>query len=411
MKLNKSIRVISGDRIFSLINIAVLSLLTIIIIFPVWNVVVNSLCSGKAIAEGRSIFWPTELSFENYKIVLHDTTIWSAFMISILKTVVGVVCHVLFCSMVAYGMSKTYLKGRKLYSVIGVPIQNEDGTWYDRDMDSDYLTWIKTFNNAYRQGLISDDRFADDYTAHEEKVKSGQYATIMIGGTPQRSGTLQVWMNSNPDAAYIAIDGPQSTVGHAPTLSQAGISGWASNYISKDCKDPIKAIELFTYLLSDEAGVLTTYGVEGETYKVNDAGKYELLPEVKDMQQSDNDKFKKVYRLGEFCLFGHDRYKALGADQIESIKQMQEWGTGKLKTMFAIENIDPDAGTAEARNLSAILTNWNTTLVGMMRAKDDADFDKILNDFKKFRDDNNWDNIVKVRNEKMARNREKLGLN
>lgn len=294
---------------------------------------------------------------------------------------------------------------------IGVPIKNADGTWYDRDMDSDYLTWVKTFNKAYKQGLISDDRFADDYTAHEEKVKSGQYATIFIGGTPQRSGALQVWMNSNPAAAYIAIDGPQSTVGNAPTLSQAGISGWASNYITKDCKDPMKAIELFTYLLSDEAGILTTFGVEGETYKINAEGKYELLPEVKDMQQNDNDKFKKVYRLGEFCLFGHDRYKLLGTDQIESIKQMQDWGTGKLKTQFSIENIDPDAGSAEARSLSAITTNWKTTLVSLIRAKDDASFDKTLNDYKKFREDNNWADIIKVRNEKMLKNKEKLGLN
>lgn len=301
--------------------------------------------------------------------------------------------------------------GYDFENFIGVPIENEDGTWYDRDMDQDYLTWMKTFNNAYRQGLISDDRFADDYTAHEEKVKSGQYATIMIGGTPQRSGSLQVWMNSNAEAAYIAIDGPQSTLGHAPTLAQAGISGWAVNFISKNCKDTIKAIELFTYLLSDEAGVLTTFGVEGETYEVNAEGKYELLSEVKEMQQSDNDKYKKVYRLGEFCLFGHDRYKALGTDQIVSIKQMQEWGAGKLKTMFAIENIDPDAGSMEARNLSGIQTKWNTTLVSMLRASDDASFDQLLTDFKKFRDDNGWVDIVKSRNEKMAKNKEKLGIN
>jgi putative aldouronate transport system substrate-binding protein len=300
--------------------------------------------------------------------------------------------------------------GPDFQNFIGVPIENQDGTWYDRNMDIDYLTWLKTFNHAYTQGLISDDRFADDNTAYEEKIKSGQYATIMIGGTPQRSGALQVWMSSNPDSAYIAIDGPQSTVGNAPTLSQSGLSGWAINYITKDCTDTTKAIELFTYLLSDDAGILTSYGVEGETYKVNDAGKYELLPEVKDMKTNDNDKFKKQYRLGEFCLFGHDRYQAQGADQMESVQQMKDWGEGKLKPQFIIENIDPDQGTAEARSLSAITTNWNTTLVSMIRATDDTAFDQLLSDHKKFRDENNWESIVKVRNEKMATNKEKLGI-
>lgn len=102
--------------------------------------------------------------------------------------------------------------GADFQNFIGVPIENKDGTWYDRDMDSDYLKWIKTFNEAYKKRLISDDCFSDDGTAHEDKIKAGKYATVMIGGTPQRSGALQVWMNANPDGAYIAIDGPQSTV-------------------------------------------------------------------------------------------------------------------------------------------------------------------------------------------------------
>ena len=57
---------------------------------------------------------------------------------------------------------------------------------------------------------------------------------------------------SNPDAAYIAIDGPKSTAGYEPKLNQAGISGWMITYVSKTCKDPAKAIQLYTYLLSDE---------------------------------------------------------------------------------------------------------------------------------------------------------------
>lgn len=120
MNTKKGLRFINGDRVFNLINVTVLTLITILIIFPVWNVLVNSFSSGRAIAEGKGIFWPTELSLENYKAVLKDASIWSAFIISVLKTVIGVVCHVLFTSMVAYGMSKNDLMGRKLYTIMGV---------------------------------------------------------------------------------------------------------------------------------------------------------------------------------------------------------------------------------------------------------------------------------------------------
>lgn len=153
------------------------------------------------------------------------------------------------------------------------------------------------------------------------------------------------------------------------------------------------------------------YGIEGETYEINAEGKVALMPEVKEMQLNNADQFKKEYRFGEFMFFGHDRHKTLSDDAFpDSIKQMQEWGKGKLVPHFILENINPDQGTAEARSLSAINTQWNTTLVSLIRSKDDATFNSVLEEYKQFLNDNNWDAIVSIYNEKMARNKEKLGL-
>lgn len=109
-----------GDKVFDFVNRLLLTLITCIIVFPLWNVVVNSFSSATAVASGESVFWPAEFSFANYKAVFSDTSIWNAFLISVLKTLIGVVCHVFFCAMVAYGMSKEFLRGRKLYTVMGV---------------------------------------------------------------------------------------------------------------------------------------------------------------------------------------------------------------------------------------------------------------------------------------------------
>ncbi|WP_405172685.1 sugar ABC transporter substrate-binding protein [Paenibacillus sp. FSL H8-0280] len=301
--------------------------------------------------------------------------------------------------------------GDTLQDFIGVPLETESGEFYDRNLDEDYLTWLKTLNTVYRDGNISDDSFADDGTAFEEKVKSGKYATMLLDGTPQQGGNLQIYMSANPGKEYVAIDGPQSTKGNAPTLNQSGITGWMINFISKDCKDPAKAIQIFTYLLSEEGQTLMNYGIEGETYQTKTDGSVELLPAVKDLQLNNADQFKKDYRMGEFMFFGHDRHKALSADAFpEAIKQMQEWGKGKLKPHFILENISPDQGTPEARALSAINTKWNTTLVSMVRSKDDASYDNALASYKSFLGENRWEEIVKVRSEKMKLNKEKLGI-
>lgn len=320
-----------------------------------------------------------------------------------------------FPAMIPFGFNSigegTGSLGDVLQDFIGVPLEDENSGFYNRNLNEDYLAWVKTLNMSYRDGSISDDSFADDGPAFEEKVKSGKYATLLLDGTPQQGGNLQSFLSGNAGKEYMAIDGPQSTVGTKPTLNQSGITGWMISFITKTGKDPAKAIQVFTYLLSEEGQMLMNYGIEGETYKRNDDGTVELLPAVKDLQLNNPEKFKKDYRMGEFMFFGHDRYKALSEDAFpEAIKQMQEWGKGKMKPHFILENINPDQGTPEARALSAINTKWNSTLVSMIRSKDDAKFDSVLNEYKSFLKDNNWDKIIEIRSEKMKANKEKLGL-
>lgn len=108
------------SRIFNTLNIILLCICTIIIVVPLWNVVISSLSSGKALAEGGFIFWSPDFSLENYRAVFQDETIGLAFLVSLAKTFIGVITHVFFCAMIGYGLSKRYIRGRKLYVAMGV---------------------------------------------------------------------------------------------------------------------------------------------------------------------------------------------------------------------------------------------------------------------------------------------------
>lgn len=292
--------------------------------------------------------------------------------------------------------------------MLGVPY-TKDGKYYDRNLDEDYIEWVKAFRQVHEDGNVSDDTFTDDGDKFKEKLQTGKYATVMIGSFVNQGIPLQTFKASNPDAEYMAIDGIQSTVGNEPTLTQAGISGWMINYISQKCADPAKAIQVFTYLLSDEGEMLTNFGIEGETYTKEADGTVKWTDEARKIQQDDPEKWQLEYRMGEFIQFGHDRFKAMNPDSyVDAVKQMQEWGDGKMTSQFLTENIGPDAGTQEARAQSAIQTNWSTTLVGMLRAKDEATLEGLLEDYKAFQKDNKIDDVNKVRNEKIKENEAKL---
>ena len=53
-------------------------------------------------------------------------------------------------------------------------------------------------------------------------------------------------------------------------------------------------------------------------------------------------------------------------------------------------------------------TKLNSTVISLIRSKDEKAFDSTLSDFESFLDSNNWDAIKEVKSEKMAENREKL---
>lgn len=302
--------------------------------------------------------------------------------------------------------------GGTLQNYLGIPLETEEGEWYNRNLDEDYLEWIRVFNEAFRKGYISEDNFTEDGTVFEENVASGKYASFLSGGIAQLSGYLQRNFETNPEQKYIAIDGP--SIGNDPMLEQAGLSGWSVTYISKDVKDPAKAIQLFTYLLSEKGQYLTTFGIEGETYEFNEEGKAVLLPEVEKMRTENPEKFKEEYRMGEFWFFGHDSFELeKGEDKpLESVVQIREWAQPYLSSeYFKISNIDPDQGTPEARTLVNIESTWATTLASLLSAKDDDQFDQIIDNYEKFLEENNFEAIAEIRNEKMQENKEKLGWN
>ena len=296
-----------------------------------------------------------------------------------------------------------------LQNMLGVPII-KDGKFYERNLDEDYVTWLKALRQVHQDRNISDDSFADDEETLKEKVSSGKYATMLLQAFHQKGTELQTWMSSNPGKEYVAVDAMESTEGNEPTLSQAGLSGWTITYISKKTKNPAKAMQLYTYLLDDPGQYLVNFGIEGKTYTKNSDGTVSWTDEANEVRANEPEKFQKEWRIGEFVLFSHDRYKALNKDSyVQAIRQMQDWGRDYLKPQFEIENISPDANTPQSRSLSAINTNWSTTLVSMIRAESEKKFDELLTTYEKFEKDNGIDQINKIRDEKIAANMNRLG--
>lgn len=109
-----------SDRIMIVAIYVFLILLSFSALYPFWNTLVISLNAGLDTAKGGVTFWPREFTWSNYEVVFNDSKLLNGFVISILRTVIGTAAALFMTTLLAYGMSKSDLMGRKFYTVFFV---------------------------------------------------------------------------------------------------------------------------------------------------------------------------------------------------------------------------------------------------------------------------------------------------
>lgn len=120
MKLEMFKRKSKGDIAFDIFNIIFMTVICFITIYPIWFTVVNSFNEGLDAMSGGIYWWPRKFSLENYVAVFENKGIITSFGVTVAKTVIGTVVHVLFTAMVAYALSKKELVGRNFYFKMGL---------------------------------------------------------------------------------------------------------------------------------------------------------------------------------------------------------------------------------------------------------------------------------------------------
>lgn len=106
--------------VFEVCNTLLMLAVCFITLYPMWFVFINSFNAPEQALLGTVNWFPKELSLASYSVVFNDKSLMNGFFITTLRTVLGTVVHVLFTAIVAYGMSKTNLIGRKLYLKIAM---------------------------------------------------------------------------------------------------------------------------------------------------------------------------------------------------------------------------------------------------------------------------------------------------
>lgn len=127
----------------------------------------------------------------------------------------------------------------------------------------------------------------------DEKLSEGRYFCMLYQRTDIMDSQKKLY-SEDPDSIYIAIDDPKNRRKDDPVLQEAGINGWTVTFISRKCEDPKAAIEMLSYLMSEEGQKTTYIGVEGVTYDIVD-GKEVVKPEVQELLNTNREEYDRIY--------------------------------------------------------------------------------------------------------------------
>jgi putative aldouronate transport system permease protein len=106
-----------SQRVFEVFNVAFLALFGIITLYPFWYVLVASFNVGSDFTRGGVYFWPRAFTLENYARAVRDSRIFDSLLISIARTVLGVLLGLFFTALVSYAVVITTLPGRTFFTL------------------------------------------------------------------------------------------------------------------------------------------------------------------------------------------------------------------------------------------------------------------------------------------------------
>ncbi|WP_026691489.1 carbohydrate ABC transporter permease [Alteribacter aurantiacus] len=108
------------DKIFDFFNIALLTLLLIAVMYPLYFVIIASISNPDRIFAGDVWLFPRDITFEGYIRIFQDGKIWTGYKNTIIYTTLGTALNIALTLTAAYALSRKDFYGRTFFMVMFV---------------------------------------------------------------------------------------------------------------------------------------------------------------------------------------------------------------------------------------------------------------------------------------------------
>ena len=110
----------TSDWLLDIFKVFFLALVTIITVYPFWNIFVISINDATDAVRGGIYFWPRVFSTYSYQEILGRSTFQHSILVTLARTLIGTPLAVMCTSMLAYPLSRKDLVGFRFWSLLFV---------------------------------------------------------------------------------------------------------------------------------------------------------------------------------------------------------------------------------------------------------------------------------------------------
>lgn len=109
---------VASDYVLDIVSVTVIVLIFVLTLYPFLNSLAISLNDSNDTMRGGITIYPREFTLRNYELIFTNQKIWSAYIVTIARTVIGTVGGVFITGMLAFAVSRVNLVGRKVYTML-----------------------------------------------------------------------------------------------------------------------------------------------------------------------------------------------------------------------------------------------------------------------------------------------------
>ena len=102
-----------GDRLFDIVNVTILTLSTLLVLYPLYFVLIASFSDPVLVNSGKVMLLPKGLNIEGYKIIYHDSKVWIGYLNSIGYAAGGTLLNLAVTLPCAYALARKDMRWKR----------------------------------------------------------------------------------------------------------------------------------------------------------------------------------------------------------------------------------------------------------------------------------------------------------